>query len=73
MADRSAIQSFVQWCKNEQQKLRAELTPLEDGTMHVGRRPPGGQWQDITSQEIETLKRSIANLEAVIKQHDRES
>ena len=63
------MRQFVDWCRTEVKKMQAELAPLEDGTMRLGRRPTGGDWEDITPKEIATLKQGIANLEALIKRY----
>ena len=53
--------SFVKHLKQAHQELRDQLASLEAGSMQLA----GGA----TSREIETLKRSIAKLEALIKQY----
>jgi len=61
--------AFVKHLKEALQELRDQLAPLEAGSMRFGRRPIGGAWEDTTTREIELLKRSIAKLEALIKQY----
>jgi len=61
--------SFVKHLQQALQELRDQLAPLEGGSMHLGRRPIGGAWEDTTTREIELLKRSIAKLEALVKQY----
>lgn len=62
------MEDFAKWCRNERVRLRAQLEPLEAGRFHVGRRPPGGHWEDVTPREIERLKKSIAELDTFIAQ-----
>jgi hypothetical protein len=61
--------AFVKHLKEALEELRDQLAPLESGSMHLGRRSMGGMWEDVTTREIALLKRSIAKLEALIKQH----
>jgi len=61
--------SFVKHLKQAHQELRDQLASLEAGSMHLGRRPMGSAWEDTTTREIELLKRSIAELDALIKQY----
>lgn len=45
---------------------RKQLKPFEDGTMRLGHRSLPGPWEDVTDKKIATLKRIIAELEALI-------
>lgn len=61
-----AMVSFLAWCDQQIDVLRDQLAPLESGTMHVGRRAPGGPWEDLTESEIARHRASIAELEQII-------
>jgi len=61
---------FIRWCKAEIAVLREQLEPLMSGNAEVGRRHRGGVWTDDSAQEIERLKKAIANLEAVLAAPD---
>lgn len=61
--------AFVKHLKQEQQKLRDQLSPLESGSMQIRRRPFGGRWEDMTKTEIGRLKKSIAEYDVLIAQY----
>jgi hypothetical protein len=48
-------------------ECRKHLAPLESGTMRIGTREYGGQWEDTTPAMIATHKRTIATYEAILK------
>jgi hypothetical protein len=60
---------FIKWCKNERAELLNRLTPLESGSMHIGKRASGGLWEDETPKEIIRLKRNIEELEELIAEY----
>jgi hypothetical protein len=57
---------FVHWCEAEIAMLREQLEQLMSGGAEAGRRPQGSAWTDNTAEEVQRLKRAIANLEAVL-------
>jgi hypothetical protein len=65
----AAMEGFVRWCEGKLVKSRDQLEPLESGRMHIGTRPFGGQWEDITLREIRRVRANIAELEALIVQY----
>jgi hypothetical protein len=67
----SAEAGFIRWCEAELESLRKQLEPLESGQMKIGRRSLGSDWVDVTPEQIEQLKKSIAALVAVIARHQR--
>jgi hypothetical protein len=74
MSDRypmSAEVGFIHWCEAELESLRKQLEPLVSGQMKIGRRSLGSDWVDVTPEQIEQLKKSIAALVAVIARHQR--
>ncbi len=64
--DRPDWIGFIKGLRAEQERLRAELRPYEDGTMRVGRRPPGGIWEDFTEERIATINGEIGSLQRTI-------
>ncbi len=64
--DRPDWIGFVKALRAEQDRLRAELGPYEDGTMRVGRRSPGGIWEDFTEERIATINGEVASLQRTI-------
>ena len=65
----SDMAAFVKWCRREQKELQAQLQPLEAGTAHIGKRPSGGIWVDITKEEVMRLKKGIAQFDTLIAQY----
>ncbi|HEY1722693.1 MAG TPA: hypothetical protein VGG27_15720 [Magnetospirillaceae bacterium] len=70
MATSENMNGFIKWCRQEIADLKQQLEPMESGRMHMGSRSPGGQWRDITGEQIESLRRNIVELERVIKEHE---
>ena len=66
MAMKPGLEGLVAWLKAEAEKLKAELAPLETGTMHMGKKSPGGEWEDITSKRAVWLKEKIVELDDLI-------
>jgi hypothetical protein len=63
-------EAFAKSCEDEISELRAYLAHLEGGSATLGSRAAGArEWQDVTPREIESLKREIAGLEAVVASH----
>ena len=60
---------FVAWCERELLVVHERLAHYESGAMHVGRRVPGGDLEDITPQETARLRRMALELEALIAEH----
>ena len=65
----AGMDGFIRWCEGKLAKSRSQLGSLESGKLHIGARPFGGQWKDITSEEINRMKTNIAELEALIDQY----
>lgn len=65
--DRQIWTDFLASCERGREEQLSQLRPLLSGEMrHATRRADGGEWADVTDQEIATLKRIIANLDGVI-------
>jgi hypothetical protein len=62
-----SFDSCVRGLRADQQRLREELRGYEAGTMHVGVRPFGGNWTDITERRIAAIKGEIDSLESTIE------
>ena len=69
MTTEDAKRAFFERLKREIETCREQLGPLESGTMHIGRREPGSDWQDITEQEIERLKNEIRSYQEIIDRY----
>lgn len=65
----SWMDDFVEWLKNEQGQLRGQLEALESGSMRVNKRQSGSAWVDVTKDEIEQLKRTLADIDSLIARH----
>lgn len=57
--------NLSKWCETRLIELREELTPLESGELHTGKRIRGGDWQDTTEAEIARLRSQIKALETI--------
>ena len=44
--------TYVRGLRADQQRLRKELRRYESGATHVGTRPFGGNWRDITENAL---------------------
>ena len=72
MVPKHEFEGLVGWCKAEIESLRTQLAPLEDGTMHLGKRAPKGAWEDITAHRIAWLKEKMVELDDLIIQYSFE-
>ena len=63
------MEDFAQWCRSERARLRGQLETLEAHRSFIARRPPGGQWEDVTVREIEQLKKTIKELDEFIAKY----
>jgi hypothetical protein len=70
-SEKQAWRDFIGWCEREIAERRDYLRPLEEGSVHTGKKSPdtGGVWKDTTQDDIDSLKREIASIEAVIAQN----
>jgi hypothetical protein len=68
--DRDGWDSFVSFCENQRRRIFAQLEPLEEGTIHTGRRGPdtGGKWIDTTNEDIQRLRKDVANIDTALTQ-----
>ncbi len=66
MTAKPGFENLVDWCKAEIDKLKAELSPLEAGKMHIGSKAPDGDWEDITHKRATWLKEKIVELDDLI-------
>jgi len=64
--DPELMKYVVQWCAQQEVRLRSRLAPLESGQTRLRCRVPGGEWEDVTEQEIEKLKLRIKEIEALL-------
>ena len=59
--------------RQEIEKLRQQLEPLENGTVQTEHRQVGILWIDITAEQIALLKDGIAQYEASIARIERDN
>jgi hypothetical protein len=64
--DSSTWYDFIKALRAEQDKLRAELEPYENGTLLIGKGRPGSPLGDCTDETIATIKGEIASLQRTI-------
>jgi hypothetical protein len=65
--DRQIWTDLLASCERDREEQFSQLRPLQSGEMrHAKRRADGGEWVDVTDQEIASLRRIIANLDGVI-------
>jgi hypothetical protein len=58
--------------EHEIPELRKQLAPLEAGTMHIkSRTAEQPEWEDITQQHIDFLRRSIKTYEGIIAHYSQ--
>ena len=60
---------FVGWLENERGQLQGQLKALQSGSMRITKRHSGTTWVDTTQDEIERLKRNLADLNSLIARH----
>jgi hypothetical protein len=68
----SATEDFVRWCKQELTRLRTSLKMFESGRISLLHQPQQGPAVDMDRLEIERLKRSILELEALLGRFESE-
>lgn len=61
-----SMEDYLRHCERELAELRAQLEPLESGSMHTGEKRLGGPWTDTTARDIERLKKSIKEYEGIL-------
>ncbi len=67
------MKPFVEWCQQQQLRLRTRLVPLETGQTRLSCRAPGGDWEDVTHEEIEQIRlrlKEVDDLFARIREED---
>lgn len=69
LANKDTIEILLEELKREIAQYRVELAPLESREAFISRREAGGDWEDITGQEIATLKQMVLGLEQVINRY----
>jgi len=70
-SDPGGWRELIAYCERERRRIFAQLEPLEDGTVHTGKRGPatGDAWIDTTNDEIQRLRKEVANIDAVIAEN----
>ena len=68
-ADPEMWEAFFDYLRGKIAELHTELAPYEGGSMTVGKRPHGGDWEDITDSRIAQIKREIASIENVLARY----
>lgn len=63
---------FVRWVEQQQAELQSQLDLLESGRTNLGKRPTGGEWADITQEEIARIRKHVADLQFVLDKHREE-
>ena len=58
---------YIRSLEDQIEATRRFLRPFEDGTMHIGRRPAGGEWTDMTQEWIAQDRAVIATLERLLE------
>lgn len=65
-------QAYATGVEKQLAQIRKDLAPLENGEMHLNRKLYGGEWQDVTGEMIDHLKRTITTYETILKDvHER--
>jgi hypothetical protein len=65
--DKALADEVIEWCGATRAKLVRRLLPLESEGVHIGTHGRDViRWEDITQQEIATLRDDIAELTALI-------
>jgi CRP-like cAMP-binding protein len=65
----SWMDDFVGWLKNERGQLQGQLVALQSGSMRITKRQSGSTWVDTTQDEIERLRRTLADIDRLIAHH----
>lgn len=63
MHDQDLTKPFVDWCQHQQLRLRNRLVPLKSGQTRLHCRAAGGDWEDVTHEEIEQIKLRIKEID----------
>jgi hypothetical protein len=68
--DQDGWGALIAFCESERRRIFERLEPLEDGTIQMGRRGPetGGVWVDTTTEDIQRLRKALANIDAALAQ-----
>jgi hypothetical protein len=67
------IENTLAWCREERARLQQQLGQLQAGRLKTGeKRQQGMGWIDVdtTTESIERCERYIAELEAILNEHD---
>ena len=68
----SATEDVVRWCKQERTRLQTSLKMFESSRMSLLHQPQQGPAVDMDPEEIERLKKSISELDALLGQFEAE-
>lgn len=75
MQDKMAVDldgwgALIAFCESERRRIFALLEPLEEGTIHTGKRgqAASGNWIDTTNDEIQRLRKAIADIDSTVAQ-----
>jgi len=66
MYDPDRVNELLRWCAQQEVRLRSRLAPLESGLTRLTSRGPGGEWEDVTHEEIDQLRQRIREIEALL-------
>jgi hypothetical protein len=66
-----ALVNLLDWCKDERSRLQSYLDKMQAGTSKTGDIVVGKGSVDTTPQTIETVRRSIAELDRLIADSKR--
>ena len=64
--DQDGWKAFAAYCEIQRRRVFAQLEPLEDGTVHTGKRTAAGAWIDTTNDEIQRLRKDVADIDSAL-------
>lgn len=62
--------NHIAWMKNEAKNLKANIANIEAGKARFGSSHDGGPLRDVTDTVLADSKRSLAELEKLLKEYD---
>ncbi len=61
------LEAYANGVRNALDECHENLSPLEAGEMHIGKRVNDGDWQDITAETINRHKKMIVTYEGILR------